>query len=74
MGVQHYLSMSHKPPVTLRDLYPDLPDEILAEIEDVFDRYLTLVWRIQQRLEHMASEVGCDQKSEAEALPPVLEK
>ena len=66
--------MPDKKPITLRDLYPDLPDEVLAEIEDAFDRYLTLVWRIHERLEQMATGGDCDQPTETEALPPTIEK
>lgn len=66
--------MPQKPPVTLRDLYPDLTDEALAEIEDAFDRYLTLVWCIHERLEQMATDGDGDQPPEAEALPPANEK
>ena len=66
--------MPDKKPITLRDLYPDLPDEVLAEIEDAFDRYLALVWRIHERLEQIATDVESNRSPEAEALPRTLEK
>ena len=66
--------MPDKKPITLRDLYPDLPDEILAEIEDAFDRYLALVWRIHERLEQRATDVDGNKSHEVETLPPTLEK
>ena len=37
---------------TLSDLYPDLNDEQLAEVEDTLECYLELVLRIFERLEH----------------------
>ena len=36
--------------VTIRDLYPNLNDEQLAEVEDTWDRYLALVIRIYNRI------------------------
>lgn len=36
---------------TIRDLYPHLNDEQLAEVEEAWDRYLELVLRIFERLE-----------------------
>ena len=43
--------MNKKGNPTLRDLYPHLNDEQLAEVEDTFERYLALVLRIFERLE-----------------------
>lgn len=43
--------MNKKSAPTLRDLYPDLNDEQLAEVEDSLERYLALVMRIFNRLE-----------------------
>lgn len=43
--------MEKKPAPTLRDLYPDLNDGQLAEVEDSLERYLALVLRIYDRLE-----------------------
>ena len=36
---------------TIRDLYPHLNDEQLAEVEETWDRYLELVLRIFERSE-----------------------
>ena len=63
--------MDNKPTPTIRDLYPDLNDEQLAEVEDTWERYLALVLRIFERLEsqpdlpvvHLtpdAKEIPCD--------------
>lgn len=43
--------MDNKPAPTLRDLYPNLNDEQLDEVEDTWERYLALVLRIFERLE-----------------------
>lgn len=43
--------MEKKTPPTIRDLYPDLNDEELAEVDDTLERYLALVLRIFERLE-----------------------
>jgi hypothetical protein len=43
--------MDQKPPPTIRDLYPDLSEAQLAEVEDTWERYLALVLRIFNRLE-----------------------
>ncbi len=43
--------MDTKPAPTIRNLYPDLNDEQLAEVEDSLERYLALVMRIFERLE-----------------------
>lgn len=43
--------MDKKPAPTLRDLYPHLNEEQLAEVEDTWERYLALVLRIFERLE-----------------------
>jgi hypothetical protein len=40
----------NKPP-TIRDLYPDLTEEQLVEVEESLDRYIELVLRIFKRLE-----------------------
>lgn len=50
------VSGMEKTPPTLRDLYPDLNEEQLAEVEDSLERYLALVMRIFNRLE---SESDC---------------
>jgi len=36
---------------TIRDLYPHLTEKQLAEVEDILERYLTLVLRIFERTE-----------------------
>jgi len=43
--------MENKPAPTIRDLYPDLNEEQLAEVEDSLERYLAVVLRIFERLE-----------------------
>jgi len=43
--------MDKKPASTIRDLYPHLNDEQLAEVDDTWERYLALVLRIFERLE-----------------------
>lgn len=43
--------MTTKKAPTLRDLYPDLNDDQLAEVEDTWERYLAFVMRIFERLE-----------------------
>ena len=43
--------MDQKPAPTIRDLYPDLNEAQLAEVEDTWERYLALVLRIFERLE-----------------------
>jgi hypothetical protein len=43
--------MDKNPAPTIRDLYPHLNDEQLAEVEDTWGRYLALVLRIFERLE-----------------------
>jgi hypothetical protein len=50
--------MDKKPPPTLRDLYPDLNAEQLAEVEDSLERYLALVMRIFNRLESETDSVA----------------
>jgi len=44
-------SMNNKSAPTLRDLYPDLNEAELAQVEDSLERYLSLVLRIFERLE-----------------------
>jgi hypothetical protein len=43
--------MDKSPAPTIRDLYPHLNDEQLAEVDDTWERYLALVLRIFERLE-----------------------
>ena len=43
--------MVTKPVPTIRDLYPGLDDDQLAEVEYTLERYLALVLRIFERLE-----------------------
>lgn len=38
-------------PPTLRDLYPNLNEEELSEVEDTLEQYLELVLRIFERVE-----------------------
>ena len=46
--------MENKPAPTIRDLYPDLNEAELAQVEDSLERYLALVLRIFERLESEA--------------------
>lgn len=46
-----------KQPPTLQELYPHLNHEELAEVEDTFERYLTLLWRIFERVENEADQL-----------------
>jgi hypothetical protein len=41
---------------SLRDLFPDLSDEQLKEVEDTFHGYLEIAWRIYERLERERPE------------------
>jgi len=41
---------------SLRDLFPDLSDEQLKEVEDTFFGYLEIAWRIYERLERERPE------------------
>jgi hypothetical protein len=51
--------MDKNPGPTIRDLYPHLNEEQLAEVEDTWERYLALVLRIFERLESQTdSPVG----------------
>ena len=42
---------------SLRALYPDLDDETLKEAGDIWDRYLLLVLKIQERLLNGPGEI-----------------
>lgn len=42
---------------TIRDLFPDLSEEQLKEVEETFHGYLEAVWRIYERLERERPEV-----------------
>jgi hypothetical protein len=43
--------MDKNPAPTIRDLYPGLSDDQLAEVEYTLERYLALVLRIFERVE-----------------------
>jgi hypothetical protein len=45
-----------KKQVTIRDLYPDLSDDELAEVEEALRKYAELVWSIIERLEREAKD------------------
>jgi hypothetical protein len=51
---------------TIRDLYPNLTDEQLAEVEDTWERYLALVLRIFERQE---LEKAAQLTEDADTLP-----
>lgn len=42
---------------SLRDLFPDLSEERLKEVEDTFYGYLEIAWRIYERLERENPEL-----------------
>ena len=42
--------MDDKPPITIRDLYPELCPEELCEAEDNLDRYVALMVRMYERI------------------------
>jgi hypothetical protein len=37
-------------PITIKDLYPDLPPERIQEVEEVFDRYVAFVLHAYERI------------------------
>ena len=43
--------------LSLRDLFPDLSEEQLKEVEETFHGYLEIAWRIYERLERERPEV-----------------
>ena len=43
--------------LSLRDLFPDLSEEQLKEVEETFHGYLEIAWRIYERLEREQPEV-----------------
>ncbi|MGC9944441.1 MAG: hypothetical protein ABSE48_21660 [Verrucomicrobiota bacterium] len=61
--------MEQKPAPTLRDLYPHLNDEQLAEVEDTWERYLALVLRIFERLESQSDSPGGHLTQNADEIP-----
>jgi hypothetical protein len=48
--------MDKKPAPTIRDLYPHLSENELAEAEQILERYLTLVLRIFERTDSEANQ------------------
>jgi hypothetical protein len=60
--------MENKPAPTIRDLYPGLNEEQLAQVEDSLERYLTLVLRIFERLESATDAPAGDLTSNAGEL------
>jgi hypothetical protein len=61
--------MEKKPVPTLRDLYPHLNDEQLAEVEDTWERYLALVLRIFERLESQSDSSAGHLTQNPDAIP-----
>jgi hypothetical protein len=49
--------MVNKPAPTIRDLYPDLSEAELAQVEDSLEQYLALVLEI---FEHLESEADAE--------------
>jgi hypothetical protein len=45
------MCMDQEPTLSIRDLYPSLSNDELAEAEENIDRYLAVVLRIFERLE-----------------------
>ena len=41
--------MKAQPPITIRDLYPEMTDEHLAKAAWKLQRYAEILWRIHQR-------------------------
>ncbi len=61
--------MDKKPAPTIRDLYPHLNDEQLAEVEDTWERYLALVLRIFERLESQTDSPVVDLTANTAGIP-----
>jgi len=53
---------------TIRDLYPHLNDEQLAEVEDTWERYLALVLRIFERLESQTDSLASNLTEDSNEL------
>jgi hypothetical protein len=51
--------LSHKK-TTVRDLFPDLTEEQLKEVEETLHNYAAIAWRVCQRLERESEEEGFD--------------
>ncbi len=39
-----------KKPLTIRDLYPDLTEDQLKEVEETLHNYAAIAWRVCERL------------------------
>jgi hypothetical protein len=61
--------MDNKPAPTIRDLYPNLNYEQLAEVEDTWERYLALVLRIFERLESQSDSPAIRLTQTTDAVP-----
>jgi hypothetical protein len=61
--------MTSKKTPTLRDLYPHLNEEQLAEVEDTLERYLALVLRIFERLESQTDSPAGDLTPAMDEIP-----
>jgi hypothetical protein len=61
--------MDEKDAPTIRDLYPHLNDEQLAEVEDTWERYLALILRIFERLESQTDSAAGHLTSDADEIP-----
>ncbi len=46
-----------KEQITIRDLFPDLGEDQLKEVEETFHSYLNALWRIYERLKRERPEV-----------------
>jgi hypothetical protein len=42
---------------SIRKLFPNLPEKELEEVREVFDDYLSVIWRIYERLEQENPEI-----------------
>lgn len=49
--------------ITLRDLFPDVSDEQLAGLEEMLHGYLSVLWRIYERLKRERPDVFGTQKN-----------
>jgi hypothetical protein len=65
--------MDKKPAPTIRDLYPQLNDEQLAEVEDTWERYLALVLRIFERLESQTDGPAVHLTQDSNEIPCKLQ-
>lgn len=61
--------MISKPEPAIRNLYPHLSDEQLAQVEDNLERYLALVLRIFEREESQVDSPAGELTADTDAIP-----